>query len=83
MRISRHARVRSQQRGMSEFAIQMILQHGKISFAPGGTRKIFLGNKEHSKIVGELKKTIQELDHAKGGTLIFNNDQIITVYKNN
>ena len=49
---------------------------------PGGAvLKIFLGFKEYKRITEELKKTIQLLDKAKNGTLIVNEDTIVSVYK--
>lgn len=76
-----HAKIRQKQRGISNIALNIIEQNGRCEKAPGGALKIFFGFKEYQRTIDELKKTIQLLDKVKGGTLIINEDEIITVYK--
>jgi len=81
--LTAHAKKRMQQRGFSGHALDMILHYGRYTMAPGGAIKIFFGNKDHQELVACLKKDIQLLDKAKGGTVILSEDgMILTTYKN-
>jgi hypothetical protein len=78
-----HAKKRMRQRGLSGHAMDMIVNYGRYESAPGGALKIFLGNRDHQELVARLKKDLQLLDNAKGGTVIVSSDgQILTTYKN-
>ena len=81
MNLTRHANTRMQQRGFSQFTVDMILQHGSQVEAPAGAIKLSIGKKEHQRIVSEMKRAIQAMDKAKGGSLIISGDNIITAYK--
>jgi len=81
MKITKHAEIRMQQRGFSDFALTIIYRFGREEKAPGGATRIILGKREHQQVVCEFKKMIQMLDKAKGGKIISFNDEIITVYK--
>ena len=82
MEITRHAEKRQHQRGLSDFALKIIEQNGRWEKAPGGVIKVFFGNKEYQRTIGEFKKIIQFLDKIKGGTMIVDGSSILTVYKN-
>ena len=82
MNMTDHAKVRQKQRGISNMALNIIEQNGRCEKAPGGALKIFFGFKEYQRTIEDLKKTIQLLDKVKGGTLIINEDKIVTVYRN-
>lgn len=79
--MTNHAKVRQQQRGISNIALDIIEQNGKCEKAHDGSLKIFFGLKEYQRTIEDLKRTIQMLDKVKGGTLIINGDKIVTVYK--
>ena len=81
MELTRHAEKRKNQRGFSKFTIDIILKNGCMRPAPGGTKQIFFGKKEHQQVVSELKRAIQLLDRAKNGSLIIDNESVITIYK--
>ena len=81
MVMTKHAKIRMQQRGFSDFSFDVIYKYGREEKAPGGVTRIMLGNREHQKVVGEFKKMIQMLDKAKGGKVFSCNDAIITVCK--
>ena len=81
MNMTDHAKVRQGQRGISNIALNIIEQNGRCEKAPGGALKIFFGFKEYQRTIADLKKTIQLLDKVKGGTLIINEDKVITVYR--
>ena len=81
MRFTRHAEISRQQRGFSSFITDTILQFGEIRVAAGQATRVFLGNRQHREIVGELKRAIQFLDKAKGASIIIKGDNVLTVYK--
>lgn len=81
MKHSKHSEDRMRQRGFTTFSIDMIMRYGRIENAPGGVTKVYFGNKEYQKAVGEFKNVIQKLEKAKGGSLIVDGNRIITVYK--
>ena len=81
MKMTRHAKTRCQQGGLPAKVLELVLRHGCPSHALGGIEKLFLGNKECSRIIAELKKDIKKIERAKGSTIILSNENIITAYK--
>ena len=81
MRMTEHAITRKNQRGFSSFVLDIILKYGSHKSAAGGATKVFFGKREYRETVEELKRAIQLLDKAKGGSIIIKNDSVITVYK--
>jgi hypothetical protein len=81
--LTEHAKKRMRQRGISSHTMDIIVGYGRYQPVLGGAIKIFLGNKVHQELVSRIKKDLQILDNAKGGTLILSADgQILTIYKN-
>jgi hypothetical protein len=72
---------RQRQRGISDYLLDIIEENGKYLRAPGGAIKIQLGNREYQNIVHETKRFLQVLDKAKGGTIIIQDSDMLTVYK--
>ncbi len=81
MQYTEHALARKQQRNFPDTVIDIILNSGRISHAPGGAIKIFFGKKESSEAILALKKTIKLIERANGGTLILAENKALTVYK--
>jgi len=81
MKLTDHAIVRKQQRGLSDDILSIIEENGSYSHAPRGAVKIHFGRKEHRKAVEYFKKCIRLADKTKGGTIILEDDIILTVYK--
>ncbi|MFT5725940.1 MAG: hypothetical protein ACI8PB_000056 [Desulforhopalus sp.] len=81
MKMTKHAAERSQQRALPPEVLELVLRHGRVSYASGGTEKLFFGKKECARMISELKKGIKTLERARGGTIILSNENIITVYK--
>lgn len=81
MKMTSHAKIRQKQRGMSCMILNVIEQNGRYKKAVGGAIKIYLGNREYQNIIHEIKSFLQILDKARGGTLIINEDRIVSVYK--
>ena len=81
MKLTRHAEKRARQRGFSDLSLDIIRGCGRAERAPGGAMKMFFGNKEYQHAVSELKRAIQLLDKAKGGTIIIGDEEVLTVYR--
>jgi len=78
---TKHFITRQCQRGISDYLLKIIEENGKYTNAPGGAIKIEIGNREYQNIVNETKKFLQLLDKAKGGTIIIQDNDLLTVYK--
>ncbi|MFT5725909.1 MAG: hypothetical protein ACI8PB_000025 [Desulforhopalus sp.] len=83
MKLTKHANMRKQQRGIPDNLLDVIFKYGRISNVNGNAYKIFLGNRECHAIIAEFKRGIKEVDRAKGGTIIASGGHIITVYRSN
>ena len=82
MKLTKHARIRQRQRGIPELCLNIIQEHGRCERAPGGATKVSFGKREYQRTVEQLKRVIQMLDKAKGGTIIIADDgDVLTVYK--
>lgn len=81
MNKTKHFVKRQSQRGVSDYLLNIIEEKGKYLRAPGGAFKICLGNREYQNIVHETKRFLQILDKAKGGTIIIEGNDMLTVYK--
>lgn len=81
MKLSNHAKVRAQQRGVPIIGMEFIKKYGRYETAPGGATRVFLGRKEANKVCQDCKKTIQSLDKLSGVSMIIKDDNIITLYK--
>ena len=81
--MTRHAEIRSQQRGFSRDILQIIIEHGRNTKTQGDVCKLFFGKKEYSDAISELKKMMKILERAKNSTIVIGRDQVVTVYKKN
>jgi hypothetical protein len=81
MNKTKHLIKRQQQRGISDELLSIIENNGKRENAPGGAIKIHFGNREYQNTVHEIKRFLQVLDKAKGGTIIIHGHDMLTVYK--
>jgi hypothetical protein len=82
MNISSHAKIRSQQRGIPENLISLILQFGTASQKPGNAWELRIGKKGKNQAIMHLKYLIQCMDKITNKAVIVNEemDQIVTVY---
>lgn len=81
MNKTKHLIKRQCQRGIPDYLLNVIEENGKYLKAPGGATKIHLGNREYQNIVHKTKRFLQILDKAKGGTIIIQGQDMLTVYK--
>lgn len=70
MKMTKHAKIRCQQRGIKSDLLDIILLHGKESILPGGATGYFLRKKDRKRLVRECKRLIQLLDHFTGIQII-------------
>jgi hypothetical protein len=81
MNLTRHAQKRKQQRGFSISMLRVIENHGRYKKAPHGVMEVFFGKKEAQNLIRELKRDIQLVERLTGSTIIFSENEIITMYK--
>ena len=82
MRISNHASIRSQQRGIPKDYIDLILRYGTPVRRQGDTLEYRLYKKDKERIIKHLKQLIQSIDKCTGKAVLVDSDVegIITVY---
>lgn len=82
MKKTKHAEIRSQQRGVSQEQIDLILSFGKKTRRPGGGWEYRIKKKQKTTAISELKRRIRLIEKsADKGVLVNQNlDTIITVY---
>ncbi len=89
MVLTKHAETRRQQRGFSFQTMEIIQRYGRCEIVSGGAIRFFFGKKEFDRAVLDLKgrapgagrRSIQMLDRAKGGAIVFKDGRVLTVYK--
>jgi len=82
MHLTKHAKERSRQRGITHDEIALILQYGKKRNKPGGAFEIGIKNKEKNELIVKLKKTINKVEKIQNKRVLIIDDSIITVYHN-
>jgi hypothetical protein len=81
MKLSKHAKIRSQQRGIPNKLIKMVIIHGKPERAPGGAKIYLLTKKLKNKIITQMKQYIQVLEKSSNIKVVISNDEsVITAY---
>jgi len=80
MDISKHATARSQQRGIPEPLIDLILELGTPNYKPGGALEYSIPKKIRTKYRNLLKRRIKQLDKTANKCVLVNEGKITTVY---
>jgi len=83
MMLSKHAAKRSQQRGIKEDIINLVLHYGEPQRKPGGATEYILPRRIRDEIIREKKQEIHAIERAAGvGVLVGNDDpeMVITEY---
>lgn len=82
MQVSKHAIVRSKQRGIPSELIKLIVDFGVAEKKPGDTLEYRLRKKDKEKLIKYYKRKIQLLDNINSKAVLVNSntDEIITVY---
>jgi len=83
MKITKHARIRGQQRGISEAYMTLLIAFGKVSKAKNGAVSIYLDKHGMRLLENVFHEGIQVIDKIKNKKIICSyNDTIITCYVN-
>lgn len=81
MKLSNHAKVRSQQRGIPNKLIKMVIIHGKPERGPGGANIYMLTKKIKNEIITRMKQNIQVLEKSANIKVVVSGDgEVITAY---
>lgn len=81
MKLTKHAKVRSNQRGIPKYLIELILACGSPTRKPGNAWVWRITKGDKIRIIAVLKDLIQQLDKIKDvGVLEGQDGGIITVY---
>ena len=79
---SKHAKVRCQQRGISQNQVDLIVAHGHKSRRSGGAWEYRLRKKDRNKLISKYKKQIQMVERSVGKGVLVSYDQetVVTAY---
>ena len=80
MKISKHAKIRAQQRAVSEEDIMLVMLFGEARKKPGNALEYAIGGKKKEIIVSKLKQIIQRFDRITNKAVLVDGEDIITVY---
>lgn len=80
--LTKHARIRQQQRGFSRLMLELLEEFAKEKRAMGAATELFFGKKEALRALEECKRLIQLLDKVSGSSLIVKDGMVLTMYKN-
>ncbi len=82
MKITKHAEMRCQQRGILPDAIDLILQFGTPIRKPGNVLEFRLAKRDKGRIITHLKRQIQTIDKTLNKAVLVDADEeeIITAY---
>ena len=83
--ITKHAQIRSKQRGIPREAIDLIVLYGIAEKAPGNSTRRYLNKLAMDQRIHELKQEIQMIERLKRIRCIVSNgtETIITTYREN
>lgn len=80
LEMSQHAMKRSQQRGIPQSVIDLILWYGTPRPRPGGAEEYVVLDKDISRIESGLKHLLQQVERLKGKAVLVKDDTIVTEY---
>jgi len=84
MKISEHAQVRGQQRGISESHIRLLSAFGIVEPRPGNAFAIFLDKRGKKELEKTLREGVQLLDKISRQVILLSEDNcVITCYHEN
>jgi len=82
MHISKHAKIRCQQRGFRRDYLDFIINNGSAESKPGGVVEYRLRNKDKARIQSQLKRQLQSLDKLSKKAVIvsYATGEVVTAY---
>lgn len=78
---TRHAKERSQERGIPASIVDLVVEYGTPEPQPDGTCKYVLQSQDKKAAVSQLHQKLQHLENATGKEVIVGGDEIITTYR--
>jgi hypothetical protein len=79
MRYSKHALIRSQQRGISVEQAEVIVTYGRPFRKPGGAHCARLSSRTRNQLIEYHRRQIRLIESAGGKDVIFDEDTVITI----
>lgn len=82
MKMTKHAEMRSQQRGILPDAIHLIVQFGRPIRKPGNLLEFRLAKRDKGRVITHLKRQIQSIDKTLNKAVLVDaeKEEIITAY---
>lgn len=80
MNLTKHAKIRSQQRAIPKSEIDLILNYGDSVYKRGGAVEIGIKKKEKNRIIKKLRRMINKLDKIQNKRVLMIDGVIVTVY---
>ena len=79
---TKHAKIRSKQRGIPMDEIELIMEYGESRNRPGGAVEIGISKKDKNRIIQKLIWLINKLDKIQNKRVLMIDNSVITVYHN-
>jgi hypothetical protein len=84
MKMTKHAKTRSQQRGISAQMVEMVKALGEAEKRPGNALEYKIRKRDKNYAISFLKRLIQLIDKSSNISVIVRDmDQVLTVYRQN
>lgn len=81
MTMTHHAQARSQQRGISQAHLKLLVAFGQTERVPGNATAVYLDKKGLKNLERILREGVQAMDKLKGQVvLLAEDDSVITCY---
>jgi len=77
MIISRHAQIRSQQRGIPESITELILEHGEPTIAVGNVMRYEVSGKMINSLQRKVKLLINQIERMKNKVVVVSDEGVI------
>ena len=81
MNISKHAKIRCQQRGISETELDIILALGEMNAKPGGAMEYKILKREKEQAISSLKRLIHKIERISEKSVLASGDNTIITVK--
>lgn len=78
---TRHAKERSQERGIPVSVVDLIVEYGTPQPQPDGTCKYVLQSQDKKAAASQLRQQLQHLENATGKEVIVGSNEVITAYR--
>ncbi|HAY20901.1 MAG TPA: hypothetical protein DCY27_01785 [Desulfobacterales bacterium] len=84
MKMTKHAKIRSQQRGISAQMVEVVMSLGEPEKRPGNALEYKIRKRDKNYAISFLKRLIQIIDKSSEISVIVGDiDQVLTVYRQN